>query len=113
MHAVAGFFALGVLINLGPRIGKFNRRRISANHIGAHNLPFTLTGLMLIIVGFWGFLMACVIVPGEAWSWYGDKWANHLRHADDAELVLGLQHPHGLSPAGSSGPGWSPAIRSG
>lgn len=28
---------------------------------------------MLIIVGFWGFLMACVIVPGEAWSWFADK----------------------------------------
>ncbi|MEM8793431.1 MAG: ammonium transporter [Pseudomonadota bacterium] len=74
VHAVAGFFALGVLINLGPRIGKFNPDG-TANHIGAHNLPFTLVGLMLIIVGFWGFLMACVIVPGEAWSWYGDKWA--------------------------------------
>ena len=24
VHAVAGFFALGILINLGPRIGKFN-----------------------------------------------------------------------------------------
>lgn len=74
VHAVAGFFALGVLINLGPRIGKFNADG-SANHIGAHNLPFTVTGLMLIIVGFWGFLMACLIVPGEAWSWYGDKFA--------------------------------------
>ncbi|MEM6933465.1 MAG: ammonium transporter [Pseudomonadota bacterium] len=74
VHAVAGFFALGVLINLGPRIGKFNADG-SANHISGHNLPFTLVGLMLIIVGFWGFLMACVIVPGEAWSWYGDKWA--------------------------------------
>ncbi|MDG1210092.1 MAG: ammonium transporter [Paracoccaceae bacterium] len=72
VHAVAGFFALGVLINLGPRIGKFNADG-SANDIGAHNMPFTVTGLMLIIVGFWGFLMACVIVPGEAWSWYGDK----------------------------------------
>lgn len=75
VHAVAGFFALGVLINLGPRIGKFNPDG-TANHIGAHNLPFTLTGLMLIIVGFWGFLMACLIVPGEAWSWYGDKFAS-------------------------------------
>ncbi len=74
VHAVAGFFALGVLINLGPRIGKFNADG-TANHIPAHNLPFTLTGLMLIIVGFWGFLMACVIVPGEAWSWYPDKFA--------------------------------------
>ncbi|MEM8841612.1 MAG: ammonium transporter, partial [Pseudomonadota bacterium] len=74
VHAVAGFFALGVLINLGPRVGKFNADG-TANAISGHNMPFTLVGLMLIIVGFWGFLMACVIVPGEAWSWYGDKWA--------------------------------------
>ena len=74
VHAVAGFFALGVLINLGPRIGKFNADG-SANHIAGHNMPMTVVGLMLIIVGFWGFLMACVIVPGEAWSWFGDKFA--------------------------------------
>lgn len=72
VHAVAGFFALGVLINLGPRIGKFNADG-SANHIAGHNMPLTVTGLMLIIVGFFGFLMACVIVPGEAWSWFADK----------------------------------------
>ncbi len=74
VHAVAGFFALGVLVNLGPRIGKFNSDG-SANHIAGHNLPLNVTGLMVIIVVFWGFLMACVIVPGEAWSWYGDKAA--------------------------------------
>jgi ammonia channel protein AmtB len=74
VHAVAGFFALGVLMNLGPRIGKFNKDG-SANHIAPHNLPFTVTGLMLIIVGFWGFLMACVILPGEGFSWYDDKMA--------------------------------------
>ena len=74
VHAVAGFFALGVLINLGPRIGKFNDDG-TANHIAGHNMPLTCVGLMLIIAGFWGFLMACVIVPGEAWSWYGDKFA--------------------------------------
>ena len=73
VHAVAGFFALGVLINLGPRIGKFNADG-SANHIGGHNMPFTVTGLMLIIVGFWGFLMACVLFPGEIWSLYPDKY---------------------------------------
>lgn len=71
VHAVAGFFALGVLMVLGPRIGKFNADG-SANDITGHNMPMTVTGLMLIIVGFWGFLMACVIVPGEGWSWYGD-----------------------------------------
>ncbi len=72
VHAVAGFFALGVLINLGPRVGKFNADG-SANDLVGHNMPLTVTGLMLIIVGFWGFLMACVIVPGEAWSWFADK----------------------------------------
>ncbi len=68
VHAVAAFFALGVLINLGPRIGKFNADG-SANDLPGHNMPFTATGLMLIIVGFWGFLMACLVVGGEAWSW--------------------------------------------
>ena len=71
VHAVAGFFALGVLINLGPRVGKFNSDG-SANHIAGHNMPLTVTGLMLIIVGFFGFLMACIILPGEGWSWYAD-----------------------------------------
>ncbi|MEM1264573.1 MAG: ammonium transporter [Pseudomonadota bacterium] len=74
VHMVAGFFALGVLINLGPRIGKFNADG-TANELQGHNLPFTLTGLMLIIVGFWGFLMGCVIISGEGWSWFGDQWA--------------------------------------
>lgn len=68
VHMIAGFFTLGVLLNLGPRVGKFNPDG-SANQIAGHSMPMTLIGLMLIIAGFWGFLMACVIVPGEAWSW--------------------------------------------
>jgi ammonia channel protein AmtB len=68
VHAIAGFFTLGVLINLGPRIGKFNPSG-TANVIAGHNIPMTLVGLMLIIAGFWGFLMACAIYPGEPWSW--------------------------------------------
>jgi Amt family ammonium transporter len=71
VHAVAAFFALGVLINLGPRIGKFNADG-TANEIAGHNMPLTVTGLMLIVVGFWGFLMGCVVVGGEAWSWGGN-----------------------------------------
>ena len=74
VHAVAGFFALGVLLNLGPRVGKFNADG-SANKIVGHNLPLTIIGLMLIIVGFFGFLMACIILPGETWSWFSDKAA--------------------------------------
>ncbi len=68
VHMISGFFALGVLLHLGPRIGKFNADG-TANHIGGHNLPLTAIGLLLIIVGFWGFLMACLIYPGESWSW--------------------------------------------
>jgi len=68
VHMIAGFFALGVLINLGPRLGKYNNDG-SANNLSGHNMPLTLIGLMTIIVGFWGFLMACLIFPGEAWSW--------------------------------------------
>jgi len=75
VHAIAGFFTLGVLINLGPRIGKFNGDG-SANPIPGHSLPATLVGLMLIIAGFWGFLLACVIVPGEAWSWSPTAYAS-------------------------------------
>ena len=68
VHMVAGFFALGVLVNLGPRLGKFNADG-TANHLAGHSVPLTLIGLMLIIVGFFGFLMGCVIYPGEGWSW--------------------------------------------
>jgi len=69
------FFALGVLINLGPRIGKYNRDG-SANHIAGHSMPMTLVGLMTIIVGFWGFLMACAIYPGEGWSWSATEFTS-------------------------------------
>lgn len=68
VHAIAGFFTLGVLINLGARVGKFNPDG-TANAIAGHSMPAALVGLMLIIAGFWGFLMGCVIFPGEAWSW--------------------------------------------
>ena len=74
VHAIAGFFTLGVLINLGARIGKFNPDG-SANAIPGHSMPATLVGLMLIIAGFWGFLMGCVIFPGEAWSWRSGTFA--------------------------------------
>ena len=108
VHAVAAFFALGVLINLGPRIGKFNADG-TANDLTGHNMPFTVTGLMLIIVGFWGFLMACLIVGGEAWSWaagfttiYGtpttmsamdNRRLSRIKHNDHTRRILLREHP--------------------
>ncbi len=68
IHVVAGFFALGVLINLGPRIGKYNKDG-TANELRPHNIPMVLIGLMLIIVGFFGFLGGCAILnPGAQWT---------------------------------------------
>ena len=72
---ISGFFALGVLIHLGPRIGKFNADG-SANVIRGHSMPMTMVGLMLIVVGFFGFLGGCVIFPGTGLSWYATEWAN-------------------------------------
>ena len=75
VHMISGFFALGVLINLGPRIGKYNADG-SPNDIRGHSLPMTKVGLMLIVVGFFGFLGACVIFPGTAVSFHGEMWTN-------------------------------------
>jgi ammonium transporter, Amt family len=64
VHGVSGFFALGVLINLGPRIGKYDTTG-KPRDILPHNLPLTMVGLMMIFVGFYAFLAACVIfLPG-------------------------------------------------
>ncbi len=63
VHVISGFFALGVLINLGPRIGKFNADG-TANRIQGHSLPMTMAGLMIIVVGFFGFFAACLIYAG-------------------------------------------------
>lgn len=75
VHMISGFFALGVLINLGPRVGKFNADG-SANVIKGHSLPMTATGLMLIVVGFFGFLGACLIFPGTPVSFTETEWTN-------------------------------------
>ncbi|KAB8137460.1 ammonium transporter [Gracilibacillus oryzae] len=68
VHLVAGFFAFGVVLNLGPRIGKYLKDGKIAK-ILPHNLPSTFLGLMLIFVGFFGFLAGCLIfVVGDQWT---------------------------------------------
>ena len=69
VHMIAGFFALGVLINLGPRLGKYNKDG-SPNRIQGHSLPMTMAGLMLIVTGFFGFFAACLLYGGTA------QWTN-------------------------------------
>jgi ammonia channel protein AmtB len=74
VHIISGFFALGVLLNLGPRVGKFNADG-SANVIRGHSLPMTMVGLMLIVVGFFGFLGGCLFYGGGGPAGIG-QWTN-------------------------------------
>src|SRR3990170_2588275 len=61
VHGVAGAFTLGVLLNLGPRIGKYDMKG-RARTFRAHNTHMTLSGLMLIFTGFYGFYAACLVI---------------------------------------------------
>jgi ammonia channel protein AmtB len=60
LHSVAGFATLGVLMNVGPRIGKFAPDG-TPREIPAHNPWLVTIGLFMIYVGFWGFYAACHI----------------------------------------------------
>jgi ammonium transporter, Amt family len=71
VHGVAGAFALGVLFNLGPRIGKYTRDGL-ARTFRPHDLHRTLLGLMLIFTGFYAFYAACLVISSTAFP----GWAN-------------------------------------
>src|SRR5918995_605436 len=71
VHGVAGAFALGVLFNLGPRIGKYTKQGL-ARQFRPHNLHLTLLGLMLIFTGFYAFYAACLVIASTAFP----GWAN-------------------------------------
>ena len=60
IHAIAGGFALGILIVLGPRIGKF-RDDGTPRVIPPTHPWFVTIGLFMIFTGFWGFYAACNI----------------------------------------------------
>lgn len=78
IHAIAGGFALAVIMVLGPRLGKFDENG-NPRDIPPHNPWLVTIGLFLIYTGFWGFYAACnvpVIAPsgidgqitGETWT---------------------------------------------
>ena len=58
IHAIAGGTALGVLVHLGPRIGRFDASG-KARAFPLQNHWLTVIGLFLIYTGFWGFYAAC------------------------------------------------------
>ncbi len=78
IHAIAGGAALGILVVLGPRIGKFAKDG-TPRDILPHNPWLVCIGLFLIYTGFWGFYVACNVpiispetiggqITGETWT---------------------------------------------
>ena len=78
IHAIAGGFALGVLVVLGPRLGKFAQDG-TPRDILPHNPWLVCIGLFMIYTGFWGFYVACNVpiispdaidglITGETWT---------------------------------------------
>ena len=58
IHAIAGGTALGILVVLGPRLGKFAADGTPRDLL-PHNPWLVCIGLFLIWTGFWGFYVAC------------------------------------------------------
>jgi Amt family ammonium transporter len=71
VHGVAGAFTLGVLFQLGPRLGKYTREGYARSFL-PHNLHLTLLGLMLIFTGFYAFYAACLVIQSTVFP----GWAN-------------------------------------
>ena len=71
VHGVAGAFTLGVLFNLGPRIGKYTKDGLT-RIFRPHNVHMSLMGLMLIFTGFYGFYAACLVIVSTTFP----GWAN-------------------------------------
>jgi ammonium transporter, Amt family len=65
VHGVAGAFTLGVLFNVGPRIGRYTREGL-ARQFKPHNLHITALGLMLIFTGFYAFYGACLVIASTS-----------------------------------------------
>ena len=75
VHGVAGAFTLGVLFNLGPRIGKYTKDGL-ARTFKPHNLHLTLMGLMLIFTGFYAFYAACLVIQSTTCPGWGNIYLN-------------------------------------
>ena len=58
VHGIAGGSALGILVVLGPRLGKFAADG-TPRDIPQNNPWLVTVGLFLIYTGFWGFYAAC------------------------------------------------------
>ena len=71
VHGIAGIFALGVLFNLGPRIGRFDSDG-GVRAFKPHNLHLTLMGLMIIFTAFYAFYAACLAITADTTPGWGN-----------------------------------------
>ncbi len=71
VHGISGIFALGVLLNLGPRLGRYDAEG-NARTFKPHNVHMTLMGLMIIFSAFYAFYAACLAIIGDTTP----GWAN-------------------------------------
>ncbi len=75
VHGVAGIFTLGVLLQLGPRLGRYDIKG-QMRRFMPHNLHMTLLGLMLIFAGFYGFYAACLVITSTAFPGWLNIYLN-------------------------------------
>jgi len=54
VHSVGGWFALAILLIIGPRIGRFPEGQ-SPQKIQGNNLPMAMLGVILLFFGWFGF----------------------------------------------------------
>jgi len=54
VHSIGGWCALGALIIIGPRTGRFSRKG-DVHNISGHSLPFVAIGAFILWFGWFGF----------------------------------------------------------
>ena len=112
IHAIAGGFALGVLVVLGPRLGKFAQDG-TPRDILPHNPWLVCIGLFMIYTGFWGFYVACNVpiispegiggpdfrrdldshdhIPDAHHAWRHNRELPHVAVRRDADRLHGIE----------------------
>ena len=110
VHGVSGAFTLGVLFNLGPRIGKYTKEGL-ARTFRPHNIHMTLMGLMLIFTGFYAFYAACLVIVSTTVPGWANIYLSPTTLGSIAMIItFGLRrrlHRRPTSPAGATRSGRS------
>ncbi len=89
VHGIAGIFALGILFNLGPRIGKYDSDG-GARAFKPHNLHLTLMGLMIIFTAFYAFYAACLAIFVGDTIWANIYWSPATLSAITFTITMGF-----------------------